>query len=206
MVVIAYLSLGICFLCACRIAAAVWRFPQAMKIMNIVWPVTALYGGPLAVWAYDAFGRKQHKPAPLWQSVLKGTLHCGSGCTLGDLLSATLLLYVPLGLMGDWLVEYIAAFLLGILFQYYAIKTMNPQLSVKQALVKALQAAALSLTCWQVGMYGWMAISSFLIFHHRLTADEPLFWLMMQVGMLSGLVTAFPINWWLIKTGIKEAM
>lgn len=178
--------------------------------MNWVWPLTALYSGPLAIWAYYKFGRKQQKKTPFWQSVLKGTLHCGSGCTLGDLLSAGLLLLVPLHLfnkplLGDWLVEYIAAFLIGIIFQYQAIRPMT-KLSAGGALVAALKADTLSLTSWQIGMYGWMAVSSFLIFHRQLRADEPVFWLMMQIGMLFGLVTAFPVNWWLIKKGIKEAM
>ena len=108
-------------------------------------------------------------------------------------------------LAGDWLVEYLAAFLLGIVFQYYAIKPMK-QLSPGNTLKAALKADALSLTCWQIGMYGWMAISNFLIFHRQLRADDPIFWLMMQIGMLCGLMTAFPVNWWLIKKGIKEAM
>lgn len=186
--------------------------------MNVVWPVTALYSGPLALYAYFAFGRNlrsnavdtQPPKSPFWQSVLKGALHCGSGCTLGDLLSAWLILLIPISvlgskLIGDWLIEYVAAFFIGIIFQYYAIKPMR-QLSAGRAIIEALKADALSLTAWQIGMYGWMAISNFLIFHRHLKADEPVFWLMMQIGMLCGLITAFPVNWWLIRRGIKEAM
>lgn len=79
-------------------------------------------------------------------------------------------------------------------------------LSPKQALVAALKADTLSLTFWQIGMYGWMAIAVFAIFNHLLKASDPVFWLMMQIGMLAGFATAYPINWWLIKKGIKEAM
>lgn len=216
---IAYVYPALSVLCGLTILWHISRCPQQMAIMNVVWPVTALYAGPLALWAYFAFGRrrwtnKDHRNQPVqppfWQSVLKGTLHCGSGCTLGDLLSAGLVLVVPVSILGsktagDWLIEYIAAFLIGIIFQYYAIKPMR-QLSVRKAVLASLKADALSLTCWQIGMYGWMAISSYIIFHRRLTPDEPVFWLMMQIGMLGGFITAYPVNWWLIRRGIKEAM
>jgi hypothetical protein len=29
---------------------------------------------------------------------------------------------------------------------------------------------------------------------------------MMQIAMLCGFVTAYPVNWWLIRTGVKELM
>src|ERR1700743_616241 len=59
--------------------------PQPMGIMDLVWPLTALYAGPLALWAYYSIGRytrykpKSNPKKPFWQSILTGTLHCGSG-------------------------------------------------------------------------------------------------------------------------------
>jgi hypothetical protein len=29
---------------------------------------------------------------------------------------------------------------------------------------------------------------------------------MMQIAMLCGFVTSYPVNWWLVRSGIKEAM
>jgi hypothetical protein len=207
---IAYFGILICVLCCLFITFDVIRRPQKMRIMNLVWPLTALYAGPLAIWAYCKLGKHQAYNPPFWQSVLKGCLHCGSGCTLGDLISAWVLLAVPVKLFGsqlagEWEVEYIVAFLTGVLFQYYAIKPMG-KLTTGQAVIAALKADALSLTSWQLGMYGWMAISNFYLFHRQLKANDPVFWMMMEFGMLCGLVTAFPVNWWLIKRGIKEAM
>jgi hypothetical protein len=40
----------------------------------------------------------------------------------------------------------------------------------------------------------------------RAEVDSPEFWFMMQLAMLIGFVTAYPVNWWLIRVGIKEAM
>lgn len=203
---------------------------RKMWIMNVVWPLTALYAGPLAIWAYFTVGRKSQKSSgrketgqsrtetkkgenkirkPFWQSVGVGALHCGSGCTLGDLIAESLLLLIPVTLFGSklyggWLIDYIFAFCIGIVFQYYAIKPMK-NLSPRAAFVAALKADTLSLTAWQLGMYGWMAISTFLIFGRTLEATEPIFWFMMQIAMMLGFVTAYPVNWWLIRSGIKEA-
>jgi hypothetical protein len=211
---IAIISLVVSIVCTGIIAVDIFYHPQQMGIMNLVWPLTALYSGPFGLLIYFITGRSAHKnmdmQKPFWQSVLTGTLHCGSGCALGDLVAANLLLIMPVTLFGnkmygEWLVEYIAAFLLGIIFQYYAIKPMR-NITSKEALIAALKADSLSLTFWQIGMYGWMAICTFLIFHTGLKASTPVFWLMMQVGMLCGLLTAYPVNWWLVRKGIKEAM
>lgn len=207
---IALLSIYACLFCSLIIIVDIFRRPQQMWIMNIVWPVTALYSGPVGLLLYFTMGINTSKKKPFWQSVLTGALHCGSGCTLGDLIAASLLLVFPFAMLGsklitEWTVEYMAAFAIGIIFQYFAIKPMKA-LSANAALKAALKADALSLTFWQIGMYGWMAICNFVIFHRLLKASEPLFWLMMQIGMLLGLLTAYPVNWWLIRKGIKEKM
>ncbi len=200
--------------------------PQHMMLMNFVYPITALYAGPLGLLVYFTLGRKSTRQAvlqatargqkppqqskPFWQSVAVGALHCGSGCTLGDILAETLLFFFPLvwlgrKLYGAWLIDFIFAFIIGILFQYYAIKPMR-KISAGDALKAALKADTLSLIAWQIGMYGWMAIATFLIFHHELRASDPMFWCMMQIGMLCGFLTAYPVNWWLLRKKIKETM
>jgi hypothetical protein len=150
------------------------------------------------------------KQKPFWQSVTIGALHCGSGCTLGDMIAEAFLLAVPVILFGSkiygsWAIDFLFAFIIGIIFQYYSIKPMK-NLSPKKGLIAALKADTLSLTAWQVGMYGGMAIAFFLIFRRRLEPTNILFWFVMQGAMLLGFITSFPVNWWLLKKGIKEVM
>ena len=199
---------------------------QKMWIMDLVWPITALWAGPLAVWAYFRYGRAGSKRAaaeakrhgaeppnrrqPMPVVVAKGTSHCGSGCTMGDLVAEWVVLAVPFSLFGHrlfgaWVYDFVLAFAFGILFQYFTIKPMK-QLSRGEGIKAALKADALSLTAWQVGMYGWMAIATFVIFKHELHQTRPTFWFMMQLGMIVGFMTAYPVNWWLIRRGVKEKM
>ena len=92
----------------------------------------------------------------------------------------------------------IFAFLFGVAFQYFTIKPMRG-LSPVQGLVQAVKADSLSLTAWQVGMYGFMAIAGFVIFvyvwPHSIEPKMPQFWFMMQIAMLFGFVTSYPANW-----------
>jgi hypothetical protein len=58
---LAIASLLIAVVCAAYILVDVVRHPQRMAIMNWVWPITALYAGALAVWAYYAWGKASAK-------------------------------------------------------------------------------------------------------------------------------------------------
>lgn len=219
-------SLVLAGLCSFIIAVDLLKHPQKMWIMNIVWPVTALYGGPIALIVYYKAGRLSSKQSvmaakekgeenpgkkkPFWQIVGVGTTHCGSGCTLGDIAAGWLMFAFPLVLFGDklygeWLVDYLWAYVFGIIFQYFTIKPMKG-LSVGKGIWAAIKADTLSLTAWQIGMYGWMAITVFSIFKREIDHSSPVFWFMMQIAMLCGFCTSYPVNWWLIKSGVKEAM
>jgi hypothetical protein len=52
---IASLLLGA--LCALIILTDLFRHPQHMWIMNVVWPVTALFGSVWILWQYFTYGR-----------------------------------------------------------------------------------------------------------------------------------------------------
>ncbi|MFD2016749.1 DUF4396 domain-containing protein [Vibrio olivae] len=202
--------------------------------MNWVWPLCALFGHLLLAWFYFRYGRAnpehqhqhqhqhQHDSTPSLVQVIKGALHCGSGCTLGDIIAESLAFLLPSlailfgwhWLFADkifavWGLDFVIAFALGIIFQYFAIKPMR-DISRRQAIFEALKADFLSLTAWQVGMYGFMAFAHFYLFAQVLNTPLQVtsvsFWWMMQLAMLCGLVTAIPVNYVLIRQGIKEAM
>lgn len=187
-----------------------------MWIMNLVWPITMLYSGPIGLWFYFHAGKKhRHHGAGKY---LVATTHCGAGCTLGDIISESCIIFFPSILLvfgyqtlwqhkmfSAWILDFLLAFALGILFQYFTIVPMK-DLSPGKGVLAALKADTLSLLAWQIGMYAWMALASFAIFHRELSPSSPLFWFMMQIAMLAGFATSYPINVWLVKSKIKEAM
>lgn len=148
---------------------------------------------------------------PHWQSVALSALHCGAGCTLADIIGEWFTSYFPISvggslLIGNWVFDFVLALIIGVYFQFYAIREME-KISVSAGLARAFKADFFSLTSWQVGMYGWMAIVYFAIFKDSaLPKDTWTFWFMMQIAMLVGFLCAYPMNALLIKLGVKKGM
>ena len=267
---------------------------QSMPVMEWVWPITALYFGPVALWAYLRYGR-QYAPAyvaghpqgpaptdgaeagrgradegtgttgmaevadgemagmamadgevagmagmadgemagmagmadgemagmamaapdrssvPHWVRVAISTSHCGSGCTLGDIAAEWLIFALGLTLFGaaiyaSFLLDYLFALALGVVFQYFAITQMGTR-GWGELVRRTAKADAYSLTAFEVGLFAWMALTYFVLFTSpHLTPTSPVFWFMMQLGMIIGFLTPYPANAWLIRRGVKEAM
>jgi len=238
--VLAIISLIVAFLCAVLIALdEAVRHPQHMWIMNVVWPITALFGSLVTLWGYLRYGRlatrarstpalrkgenppsKRETPFPIM--VGKGASHCGSGCALGDIAAEWLAFLAPAvavwfgwrslfneKMFAVWLLDFAFAFTFSIAFQFFTIRPMR-KLSVGQGLLQALKADTLSLTAWQIGIYGFMAIAQFVFFRRLvgvpLKVDSVEFWFMMQIAMIAGFITSYPVNWWLLKRGIKVSV
>lgn len=80
-------------------------------------------------------------------------------------------------------------------------------LSLGKGLTEAAKADVLSLTAFEVGLFGWMALMAFVFFPGpHLRPDAAAYWFLMQIGMAAGFLTSYPVNAWLIRRGIKEAM
>jgi hypothetical protein len=71
---------------------SVLGYRQPVRILEVVWPVTALYFGPETIAAYRKWGRPQslrwrerhgNPPKKLENPALLHLCHCGAHCTLG---------------------------------------------------------------------------------------------------------------------------
>lgn len=243
--ILSIFSLMAGLICAGMVAADEKNDPQHMWIMNVVWPIVSLFAPVIAMVFYFKYGKmtaRSHPKnmmktnpgmkkgeamssmadTPYWVKVAKAASHCGSGCTVGDIIAEWLIFFVPTiavwfgykSIFADqifavWIADFILAFAIGVVFQYFTIKPMR-DITVARGTYEAVKADALSLTSWQVGMYGFMAFAHFVIFGRilgvPLEVNSAEFWFMMQIAMLCGFATAYPVNWWLVKVGIKEAM
>jgi len=211
------------------------RRPQHMGVMNVTWPLTALYFGPIAGWLYAAYGRSAPKShhhheghgahhhdmhhdhhamagddhEASARSTFVSTTHCGGGCVLGDLIGESVVSALSLTLFGSmliagWTVDFVLAFMLGVAFQYWSIRPMQPDMTPGMALRAALKADTLSILAFQVGMFVVMGLRAVLA--PGLTVADSDFWIWMQAAMLVGFATSFPANRWLVRKGLKHAM
>jgi hypothetical protein len=252
---VAWIYLALCFGCAGVIAYDITanKRRQPMAVMNFVFPITALYFGPGALWFYWRWSRapavgaapvmpmvttaahagalspdnKAPQPAadssgsdpgadsdsrPWWVTMATEVSHCGAGCTLGDVLSEWLIFALALTIAGttlwaEYAGDYVLALIFGIAFQYFAIAPMRG-LGLREGLAAAAKADFISLTAFEVGLFGWMAVMMLVLFPapHQLMPNSAAFWLLMQVGMMIGFCTSWPANEWLVRRGIKVPM
>ncbi len=225
---LAIISLAMGAACAIVIVIDEVRRPQSMWIMNLVWPLTALFGSILWTAGYYAWGRTGAgredggaKP-PFPVMVAKGTSHCGAGYALGDIIVEWAAFAIPSiavwfgwhslfagKMFAVWVPDFILAFGFGIVFQYFTIAPMR-NLGVGEGIVAAVKADIASISAWQIGMYGLMAAIQFgwyaRAFGGIAEVNTPEFWFAMQLSMLAGFCTSYPVNWLLIRAGVKEEM
>src|SRR3954469_14966661 len=93
----AWLSIGAGLVSAAAILYDIYRRGrrQPVRVMEAVWPITALYTGPLGWFIYARLGRPRLVAAsqrgqprkPGWREVFISATHCGAGCTLGDIIA-----------------------------------------------------------------------------------------------------------------------
>ena len=113
----AFLSLGL--LSAVPVLADTYLLGnrEDVRIMEAVWPLTALYAGPLAPAAYLRWGRPMSqrwmdahggmRDKPFWAGTAVSATHYGAGCVLGDLIAEWVVFAAGLTLAGFVLpVEY----------------------------------------------------------------------------------------------------
>lgn len=242
--IVGWISLGAAFLCSAVILLdeLVAGHRQEMAVMNVVHPITALYWGPVWLWAYLRYGRMSsrrvlqdradqlaHQGADPdrisaqgrsvaddqlgpWH-IANAVSHCGAGCTLGDIAGEWIVLALgpwTIGSTGTFgpelILDFPIAWTLGILFQYFTIVPMRDDVSGLKGLWLAIRADTLSIVSFQLGLFGWMALSHFVLWQPPLPISTSAHWWMMQVGMIVGFFTAWPVNRWLIRKGWKEKM
>lgn len=224
--IVSYVAIILAVFCSLAIVADMLaRCGQKMWIMNLVWPITALYLGPVGLWAYWMLGRSNPRKAghelpsggdhagdhkPFWRTVLVATSHCGAGCAIGDVVGESAIFLVGFTLFSSKLltayaVDFALAYGLGIVFQYFTIAPMR-NLGVRDGLMAAAKADTISLVAFEVGMFAWMALNRLVFFATPPEPNTATFWFLMQVAMIVGFATSYPANWWLVKRGLKEAM
>jgi hypothetical protein len=227
LMIVSWIALGLGFASALAILADEFLLGnrQHMGVMNVVHPITALYWGPVWLWAYMRNGRKSgqkvlHEQAMRFEGdaddlrrkgestnpedlrpwhIGNAVSHCGAGCTLGDIGGEWLLFAIGAAGVFGWelLADFVLAWTLGIAFQYA---------TGAGSIREAIKVDTLSIVAFQVGLFGWMALSHFVLFQPPLKVDTSAHWFMMQVGMIVGYATAWPVNRWLVRRGVKEKM
>lgn len=191
-------------------------YRQRVGAMNAIWPMTALYLGPLAVWAYYRWGRPsspkwqgEHRKTPqkaLSAAALTGGTPGGAASTIGHFIGVPLILLTGITIAGLDLWAMIAAVAIiatAVLFAYEFFFSTVPArgLSGAQGLVVAAFIAFATVLAFDVGMGGWMLFLAFGWVMPPVT--DVTFYFLMQIGLTLGFLTGYPMVRLLVQRGVK---
>ena len=219
--VISWIFVGIAVLCAAAILYDILGrgYRQRTSVMEAVWPITALYLGPLGLWAYGRWGRprsdkwqKEHGAPPeksITVAAATGGTPGGAASAIGHVIGVPLVVFSGLTIarVDLWamiLVIAVIATVLLFVFEYFfsTVPARGLRRSGKGIGV-ALLIAFVTVLAFDVGMGGWMLVMHYLLFMPPLTDVTFLF--LMQIGLILGFLTGYPAVLWLVRRGIKTA-
>jgi uncharacterized protein DUF4396 len=183
-----------------------------MTVMKWGWVLVTLYLGPISFVLYvlsckePSPGTHEEFVKPLWKQGLGSTIHCVAGDATGIIVAATITAFVGTPMWVDLITEYVFGFAFGLLiFQSLFMKDMMGG-SYVQAVRRSLLPEWISMNTMMAGMFPTMVV---LMMGRDMRAMEPtqlVFWGAMSAAVGVGLLTAYPVNVWLVRTGLKHGM
>jgi len=181
-------------------------------VMKWGFVLVTLYMGPIGLLLY-VMADKEPRPGdheefvkPLWKQGVGSTVHCVAGDATGIILAAAVTAIVGFPMWVDLIVEYAAGFMFGLLiFQALFMRKMMGG-TYAQNVGHSFLPELISMNCMMAGMAPVMV---FLMMGRDMRAmwpGEPLFWMVMSLGVIGGFAIAYPVNVWMVARGMKHGL
>jgi uncharacterized protein DUF4396 len=178
-------------------------------VQKLAWILVTFYTGPVGLFFYLLACRNPGPDlhakftAAHWKQALNSEMHCLAGDATGIILAAIVVSHYGLANGIDLIIEYLSAFVVGLLvFQALMMRSMYDN-NYLQAVKSTFFAETVSMNMVMIGMIPVMVV----LMHHWQGADNPLnltFWFTMGLAAIAGGITAYPINSWLVKNKLKH--
>jgi hypothetical protein len=183
-----------------------------MTVMKWGWILVTLYLGVVGLVLYvmsckePGPGLHEEFVRPLWKQGTGSVIHCAAGDATGIVVAAAVTAALGLPMWLDLIIEYVAGFGFGLfIFQALFMRDMMGG-SYRAALRHSLVPEWLSMNFMMAGMFPTMVR---LMMGRDMRAMEPtelVFWGVMSLAVGVGVVTAYPINVWMVQKGLKHGM
>lgn len=170
------------------------------SVMKLVWILTVAYSGLIGLSLYFWSGRRQIARDSIWRRATRSVSHCYAGCGGGEVIGVIVSVGLfSLGQVWAALVTFAFAYTAGIVINVAALVGDGEEMGT--ALKDSFATETASIFVMEV-----VAIGADFLLAGEATLGDPLFWSSLVVSLTAGLVAAYPVNLWLIKSGVKEAM
>jgi hypothetical protein len=136
-----------------------------------------------------------------WRTAISATLHCLTGCAIGEVLGMVLATRWGWGDLASVVVSVALAFLFGYLLTFVGVRRagLDPAAAVRAALA----ADTVSIAVMEVVDNGFLLVWPGAM---EATLADLLFWLALATSLALAFVATVPVNRWLIDRGRGHAV
>ncbi|MDG9681980.1 DUF4396 domain-containing protein [Streptomyces sp. DH18] len=157
---------------------------------------------------HDHGGRRPHaghagqrKGGATWGTAAKATLHCLTGCAIGEILGMVIGTALMWGNVQTMILAIALAFVFGYSFTLFAV--LRAGLDFRTALKVALAADTVSIAVMELVDNGIIALTPGAMDAHL---SDALFWTALLGGFAVAFVITTPVNKWMIGRGKGHAV
>lgn len=207
---VAWTYVGLSLLSAAFIAFDIFlrRHRHNSAATSLVWITSALYLGPFAVALYLRHGSAEAPSGGVGAadegvgSSAVAVLPGGGASAVAHLIAVPLVVAVgwTIAGMAMWPMMIVIAILAIIMLAIYervASHARGTQHTGGLSVIAATVVAVITVAAFDIGMIGWMVV---LYFNNAMPAvTEGTFWFLMQIGVVIGMLTAYPAVKWLLR-------
>ena len=136
-----------------------------------------------------------------WRTAITATLHCLTGCAIGEVLGMVLATWWGWGDVASVVLAVGLAFFFGYLLTFVGVRRAG--LDVSSAVRAALAADTLSITVMELVDNGFLLTWPGAM---EATLADPLFWVALGASLAVAFVVTVPVNRWLIDRGRGHAV
>ena len=208
--VLAWLLLA--FLSAVYVGVDQFRNNPEPAVMKWGFILVTLYMGPIGLLLYvmadkePAPGTHEDFTKPLWKQGVGSTIHCVAGDATGIIVAAVITALLGLPMWLDLIIEYLAGFAFGLfIFQALFMQRIMGG-SYLQNVRKSFMPEFISMNAMMAGMAPTMTLLMMGRDMRAMQPTEPLFWVVMSLGVVVGYAAAYPVNVWLVSRNLKHGL
>jgi hypothetical protein len=136
-----------------------------------------------------------------WRTAIMATLHCLTGCAIGEVLGMVLATWWGWGNLGSVALSVVLAFFFGYLLTFSGVRRAG--LDVPTAIRTALAADTVSILVMEVVDNGFLVAWPGAM---TATLADVLFWATLVVSLAVAFVATVPVNRWMIGRGRGHAV
>lgn len=169
-------------------------------MMKWVWGFSVAYSGFFGLLIYWVSGRPGISDDASWRRGFRSTAHCYSGCGAGEITGIIIAVGIlSLGNLNVALTTFTLAYVAG--FTLTVLPMMQEGADFKTALKDAFYTETASITVMEI-----VAITVDLTIAGEATMGDPRFWTALIISLTAGFLAAWPVNYLLVRFGVKSGM